>query len=376
MEKKEKFSLKDTLFNKEKVSYLAGLISGADPSFKTQKFIKEVTNKFPELELKARIEWMRICLKKNLPQDYKTAVNTLIEALPSECDPTKTDDDFGDFILSPLSDFIAAYGCNKENLDFSLNALEEMTKRFSAEDSIRYFINAFPEKTLKKMAEWSKNKNYHVRRLASEGSRPSLPWSQKVNLDHTEVTEKILNNLFHDHARYVVRSVANHVNDISKKNPKLVIQTLKKWRKSKKQKTEEMDYLTRHSLRTLIKKGNPEALSLLGYKAKAKISISKFKILTKTVSIGNALEFSFNITALEDENLMIDYILYFQTKNGKLSAKVFKIKKASLKKDAAQTITKKHPLKIMSTKKLYPGLHKVALQINGKIYAEGEFTLK
>jgi 3-methyladenine DNA glycosylase AlkC len=373
---KEKFSLKDHLFNPERVEYLSSLIATAYPDFKKKEFQEAVLEKFPELELKERIVWIRECLKRFLPKEYSDAVNILIKSLPKECDPTKTDDDFGEFILAPLSDFVAIYGCTKEYLDFSLNTLEEMTKRFSVEDSIRYFLNAFPKKTLTKIGEWSQSKNYHVRRLASEGTRPRLPWSQKVHLDSNAVIKTILDNLYHDPTRYVVRSVANHLNDISKENPELVVETLERWSASNNQTEQEMKYLSSHSLRTLVKKGNSDALEHLGYRSSAHINIQKFEIETPSVTIGSAVEFSFNLTSVEKENLMIDYIIHFQASKGSPRPKVFKIKKASLEKGDSLRIQKRHPLRVMSTKKLYPGIHKITIQINGKVYEGGEFLLK
>ena len=155
------------------------------------------------------------CLKKYLPADYAEAVNILLKALPEPLNENRTDDDFGDFIYAPYSDFVAHYGCIEANLAFSLAALKEMTKRFSAEDAIRYFINAFPKETLKTLYAWTSDSNYHVRRLCSEGTRPKLPWSQKINIPPEDALP-ILHALFADKTRYVTRSVANHLNDIAK----------------------------------------------------------------------------------------------------------------------------------------------------------------
>lgn len=373
--KKEKILLKDLLFSTEKIEAIASLIKEAYPAFQNLEFTTVVTERFPELELKERMVWTREGFKRFLPNDYKVATDILLDALPPICDPRKTDNDFGEFTLMTFCDFVAAYGCSLEDLDYSLNALEEITKRCSSEDSIRFFINAFPQKSLSKMEEWSKSENYHVRRLASEGSRPKLPWSQKINLSSEEVIKRVLTNLYMDPTRYVVRSVANHMNDISKDDPELVIRTLKNWKESKKQNSKEMDWLISHALRTLVKKGNPGALELLGYPSSPKIEVSQFKIQTPSVKTGSALEYSFQIESHETQNLMIDYKIHFKDKKGNLRPKVFKIKKTQVKRGEKLLITKKHPLKIMTTKKLYPGIHKVELQINGQGFEGGEFRL-
>ena len=362
----ERFSLKDYLFNKKKVVYLATLITNVYPQFEEGKFITQVIKKFPELELKERIVWIREQLRIFLPDEYPNAINILIAALPDELDPCKADDDFGDFIFAPLSDFVATYGCTKEYLKISLTALEEMTKRFSCEDSIRYFLNEYEKETLQIMIKWSKHKNYHVRRLASEGSRPLLPWSQRVDLDNNEVIENILNNLYYDTTRYVVRSVANHLNDISKADGGLVLKTLSIWEKSKKQNVEEMEYLKRHALRTLIKKGDKNAMEFLGYIQEHGIKISDFKSESKKISLGEPLYFSLNIKAEKDVRVLVDYIIEFASKNGKNRRKVFRLKDIYLKAGEKKHLKKKHPLRAdMTTFKIYPGRHTIILQING-----------
>jgi 3-methyladenine DNA glycosylase AlkC len=270
---------------------------------------------------------------------------------------------------------VAKNGCTKEYLKFSLHALYEITQRFSTEDAIRYFINASPKETLKELLRLTKDKHYHVRRLCSEGTRPKLPWSQKINIP-VSASICILDNLFYDKTRFVTRSVANHINDISKINPDLALSTLEKWKKSGKQKSKEMDYIIRHALRTLIKQGNPKAIQMLGFSDSPQISVSKF-IVSKKVKMNTVLEFSFSIVAKEATDVLIDYIIYFQNKIGKLSnKKVFKLTKISLTKNKSINVSKRHMLRQeMTTRKLYPGLHKVELQINGKVYAKASFVL-
>lgn len=375
-----KFSLKDQLFNPKKVEYIAKLIKNNYSDFDDVNFYKDIINKLPLLELKERIFCIRKNLKKYLPKDYKKSVKILLNSLPEPLNPNNTDNDFGDFIFAPFSDFIAVYGNNEKILDFSLDALERITKNFSAEDSIRFFLDEFPKKTLEQVKKWSLSENYHVRRLATEGTRPSLPWSKKINLDHEWVINNILENLFYDKTRYVVRSVANHLNDISKINPNLVIQTLLKWKDSGKQNIKkDLDYLISHSLRTLIKQGDTEALNFLGYSPNPDISLVNIKIDTPEVEIGNKISFYFNILANKNEKLMIDYIIYFVQKNKnskKLLPKTFKIKKFFLLEGDKIFIEKHHLLINRTTKRLYSGVHKIDIQVNGKIFKVGSFILK
>ena len=372
---KEKFSLKDELFNPKKVNLIACEIEQVYSSFPKELFEKEVVEKFPKLELKERIDHIRDTLTKHLPDDFKKATTILLKALPPELDNEKQDDDFGDFIYAPYAEFVALHGCTKEHIDFSLDALCQITKRFSVEFAIRFFINNFPKETLKSLKVCSLSDNYHQRRLASEGIRPKLPWGKKVDIDY-RVGLELLENLYFDKTRFVTRSVANHLNDISKLDASLVLETLKRWEKSSKQDKKEMDFIISHSLRTLVKNGDKDTMIFLGFPIEPAIKVKNFKLLKEEVLMGESLEFDFEIKADKDVGLIVDYILHFCTKSNALSAKVHKIKKLHMKIGETKKIKKSHHFKKnMSTRKLYVGLHKVELQINGKIYESVEFQL-
>ena len=371
----EKYLLKDVLFNPLKVKKIAVEIKSVYPDFKDKMFEEEVCHKFPELELKARIYHIRDMLGKYLPQEFESAVNILLRSLPQALDPTKSDDDFGDFIYASYSEFVTHYGCQEKYLVFSLEALRGITKRFSVEFAIRDFINLYPDATLAMLASCAVSDNYHERRLASEGLRPKLPWAKKLTLDYREPLTH-LDQLFDDHTRYVTRSVANHLNDIAKIDLSLVITTLKRWKASGKQEAKEMDFIISHALRTLVKQGNEEALAFLGYMKEPAMEVKEFIVHSKSVNVGDALAFSFTLEAREDTQLIVDYIIHFRTKAGTLSPKVHKLKKISLKKGSSVTIEKKHPFKAdMSTRTWYEGEHKVELQINGGVYEESIFIL-
>lgn len=372
----EKFSLKDALFNPLKIQKISTEIQAVYNGFDQEAFEDDILSRFPELELKERIYHIRDMLTKYLPREFEVAVGILLEALPEPLDSTKRDDDFGDFIYAPYAAFVTLHGCSDEHLEFSLLSLRELTKRFSVEFAIRDFINTFPQETLASLEACSLSENYHERRLVSEGLRPKLPWAKKLTLDYREPLLH-LENLFDDNTRYVTRSVANHLNDISKIDAHLVVKTLKRWQRSQKQNPKEMEYIINHSLRTLLKEGNEEALALLGYEKEAKIKVNNFVLHDTQVNIGEALIFDIILEAKEDTKLMIDYILHFRTKAGTFSPKVHKIKRITLKKDTSVTVQKKHLFKSnMSTRKLYEGEHKIEIQINGLIYKENTFTLK
>lgn len=371
----EKFLLKDFLFNRSKVEHIANELYRVHSLFKRDEFVRDAVSKFPELELKARISWIAECLKTYLPDDYRRAVSIILKALPSPNNSALTDDDFGDFIYASYAEFVAKNGCTKEYLQLSLDALHEVTQRFSAEFAIRYFLNAFPKETLIKLSSWVNDSHYHVRRLCSEGTRPKLPWAQKITIPITAPIP-ILDKLFSDKTRFVTRSVANHVNDISKIDPDLAVDTLTRWQKSGKQQPEEMNYIVRHALRTLVKQGSPKAMNMLGFSHAQSVDVLQFD-LPKQVRMNTALEFSVMVQSEEATDVIINYILYFQNKIGKLnSKKVFKLKEHSLAKDKPVVFTKKHMFREnMTTRQLFRGHHEIEIQINGKSYSRKSFQL-
>ncbi|NND04132.1 MAG: DNA alkylation repair protein [Acidimicrobiia bacterium] len=370
------FSLKDELFNPETVGRLAGWLHDAWQQLDVAAFERDVLAEFPELELKARIAHIADVMAIHLRADYEQALDIITAALPELLDPTRTDDDFGDFIIAPLSHFVAQHGATDEHLDRSLTALREITKRFSAEDAIRTFINAFPEPTLDFLHDCAADDNYHVRRWASEGTRPKLPWSGRVNIDHTQPLP-ILDALHSDPTRFVTRSVANHLNDIAKIDPDLVVDTLAKWKKAGAQDPKEMAFIIEHATRTLVKQGSEDALKLMGYGEKPAIAITDLQTSTPTVKVGTAFEFGFSLTAKKAQKLMVDYVMDFAGDDGKPGGrKVFKLKRLDVEPGDTVNVKKRHPMKLMTTRRLYEGTHTITLQVNGKAFDSLSFELR
>lgn len=364
---KAKVLLKEELFNKNTVSKMSRAIKNIYTSLDEESFIDDIIFPFDSMELKERIYWISEMLRKYLPDSFKESVSILLESL-------KGIEEEGIFVFSAYSDFVSKYGCSKEYLDLSLEMLGEFTKMFSSEFAIRSFINQFPDTTINKMIEWSLSDNVHQRRLSSEGLRPKLPWAKGISFD---IEQGIipLENLFYDNERYVTRSVANHLNDISKINPMLVLSLLSKWKESKRLDNKEMDYIIAHSLRTLIKKGHKETLEFLGYSYSPKIEFSNFSIKDTNIKIGDSIEFSFEITAKGKEHLVIDYIVDYPMLNKRKSSKVFKIKKVLLHEGNNVKIIKKHAFRVMTTKKLYSGEYSLVIQINVKKFGTQKFNL-
>lgn len=366
----ESFSLKDQLFNAEKTRYLAGLFTGADPSFDAEAFEGQVMSRLLGLELKERMAWIAECLQQAVPGDLPDIAPTLLRALPPPLDPTKTDDDFGDFIFAPLGDWVVNIGLGHPEL--ALDVLEELTQRFSMEWAIRPFLNQHPDQVLARMELWCGHDSYHVRRLVSEGTRPRLPWGQAVGLNMADPLP-LLDRLHGDHTRYVTRSVANHLNDISKKDPELVLDRLQVWASARQQGQDELLWMISHTLRGLVKSGHPGAMKMLGYDPDANVTADVQ--VNGDARIGEALEFEVTLNGTADQPILVDYIIHFQRPGGKTSTKVHKLKQAVLR-DGALKLSKKHKLKGNATTfKLVPGAHRLEIQVNGKVRAGVDFDL-
>ncbi len=369
------FSLKDQLFNRSRVEFLANCFSSADPNFRANHFVRDVMQELEQLELKARIVHIAKVLERHLAADYRKAAKQIIAALPPPLDPTRCDNDFGDFIFAPLGMFVVHCGQSPKHLALSLKTIKAITQRFSMEDAIRYFINRYPTETLAELSTWSTDTNYHVRRLVSEGTRPLLPWSGRISLDVTTPLP-LLDTLHADPTRYVTRSVANHLNDIAKVQPQLVVETLERWKSEGRQTAQELSWMTKHALRTLVKQGDKRALTLLGFASKPKVKVADFRLESAQLRFGDALEFCFTIASQRDENLVIDFVIDFVKANGKLAPKVHKLKHVQLKRGEVVSIRKRHTLRANATTyTLYPGTHHLTLQINGQLFDKLTFEL-
>ncbi len=319
--------------------------------------------------------WIAEVLEDHLPNDFKEAAIKIVRSLPPPLDESQTDDDFGDFIFAPLGEYVVRHGLHREHLDLSLRTLKELTKRFSMEDATRAFLRKFPKETVSQLTRWAQDANYHVRRLVSESTRPLLPWSGRIDLP-VQVAIPLLDTLHADRTRYVTRSVANHLNDIAKTSPELVVETLQRWHDQSQQDPAELNWITRHALRTLIKRGHAQSLKLLGFNPTPKLTISEIRLTKTTLRPGETLEFSLDVVALRNESLVVDYAIDFVKAGGKRSVKVSRRPRSVCLKGEAKTINKKHKLHAQATTyQLYAGEHTLTIQINGQPVGTQRFTI-
>ena len=369
----EKFSLKDHLFNVETVGRLAAEFAAGLPDFDAERFTTEALGGFPERELMARIEWMADCLEGQLADDFPTMADQLETALPERLDPSKADDDFGHFIHCVHGILTARHGV-EDHRPRAMGVLYNATQRFSMEFYIRHFLNRWPEETLADLRDWANDDNYHVRRLVSEGTRPRLPWAQNVGLEPAQ-TLPLLDVLHGDRARFVTRSVANHLNDLSKVAPDAVLARLAQWEAEGRQSAKELDWMKRHALRTLIKQGHAGAMAALGYAADVPVTV-QIALADDTVPIGGALAFEVTVSSDVAVPVLVDYRIGFARPSGKVAEKVFKLKVGQVKAGVPLLLKKSHKFKAgASTFSLHAGAHSLTVQVNGRDVAHAAFDL-
>lgn len=341
-----------------------------DSKFQDQKFLLLVKN-LAKLELKARVILIASALQECFGSKYPHALQKLLQMSKSGR--------LKQFELWPVSEFIRKYG--QDHFDLSFQAMQELTSRFTSEFAVRPYILLDPERSLKQMETLADHSNVHIRRWASEGTRPYLPWGEKLEIciRNPKPNLKILEKLRFDPELYVRKSVANHLNDISRNHPALVIQTLKNWKKDVPPDfTKEFKFIVSRALRTLIKNRDPKALQMMGVSPQKDVLIfSKFKILQPKVKFGSALEFQFEIShrSAAQAQVIIDYAIHFQKANHKLSSKVFKLKNITLKKNETLIVKKKHSIKKITTRRYYPGLHRLEIFANGHSVGIKDFYL-
>ncbi|MEQ9289534.1 MAG: DNA alkylation repair protein [Cyclobacteriaceae bacterium] len=351
-------------FNPEFVSGLASGIKEVHAPFDAIGFQQAVLDdQWEQRELKERMRHITVCLGAFLPHEYPEAVGILM----------KMAHELSDFPAMVLSDFVEIYGL--DHLDLSLDALELFTQSASAEFAIRPFIVKYEKETMGRMLDWSKHENHHLRRLASEGCRPRLPWAMALGIykKNPALILPILENLKDDPSEYVRKSVANNLNDISKDNPETALKLGQAWYG----KSERTNWIVKHGLRTLLKNGNDTALKIFGFKEKVNAAVSGLSLSDEQVQMGNTLHFSFDISNLDRSSslLKVGFVVGYMKANGKVSEKIFHITEKEFGAGQRVNFHKKLSFKDLTTRKHYPGGHYLSIIINGVPMARGEFEL-
>ncbi|HEY4247590.1 MAG TPA: DNA alkylation repair protein [Lacunisphaera sp.] len=352
------------MFNAAQFRRIADLLADAHPSFDRKRFLALATDGLDELSLIQRVRRATEASHAALPKDFLQAVALLKHIAPQIQ---------SGFVGIFLPDFIGQHG--HQHFDASMDALKFLTPFSSAEFAIREFLQRDFARTLAVMERWSLDENEHVRRLASEGSRPRLPWSFRLDavIRDPSLTRPILENLKADPSLYVRKSVANHLNDISKDHPELMLDWLNRW----DLENPSSAWIARHASRSLIKAGHPRSFRLFGFTAKPAVKISGFAVTPTKLKLSGVLTFSFALKSLaaKPQKLAIDYIVHYRKKSGHLAPKVFKLKETTLAAGASIALTKRQRITNFTTRVHHAGRHEVEIMINGRIVAKKGFEL-
>ncbi len=368
------------LFSRKVIDHMGEHFLRVDKKFPRKRFVMLASDGLEQLELKQRSEQIMQAMIICLPDDFAEAGRIMMEALaPENYIRIKQEsicaEGISGWAIMPMTHYVGLQG--QQHFEPAMELMKEMTKRFTSEFGIRFLIIAETKRSLVLFKKWVKDPNEHVRRLVSEGTRPRLPWAMQLTdfVADPAPCLPLLEALKDDESEYVRRSVANHLNDIAKDHPDLVAAIAQQWLKG--EVSNDRQRLVRHACRSLIKQGHRPTLKALGYK-NAKVSVDRLLVTKPVVKLGDYLEFELSLasTLKKDQPLIIDYAIHHQKANGKLTAKVFKWKKLILAGEDSFIANRRHSMRVISTRKYYPGLHRLEILVNGQSVALSDFELK
>lgn len=346
-------------------------VRSAYPLFDTERFIADaMAEPWETLELKARMRRITITLGECLPEDYEEALGVL-DAIYKDCTGFP-------YLIFP--DFVEVYGQAPEHWELSMGALERYTTTSSAEFAVRPFLLRDPQRMMARMLVWTGHDSEHVRRLASEGCRPRLPWGQALPMFKRDATPvlPVLERLKADSSLYVRKSVANNLNDIAKDHPALVVEIAARW----KGRNPDTDWIVRHACRSLIRKADPEVMALFGYaesEASAPLVIgASLTVHPAALSIGDHCEMNYELRVREGEaaRVRLEYGIDFVKASGKTSRKLFLLSDKTVDGGSRLAGTRTHRWADLTTRRHYPGEHRIALLVNGREVADTTLLLE
>lgn len=354
-------------------SFFEGFIATAKqvlPAFNEQQFLNVIFDQeWEKRELKQRMRHIATALNDQLPGHYNEQVGHILKI--TEALQHQGINGGLEYIFFP--DFIEQYGL--QDLKCSLKAMETLTQFISCEFAIRPFLLKYPNEVMAQMLKWSKHPHHHVRRFSSEGCRPRLPWAMAIpglKINPSPVIP-ILENLKNDSSVFVRKSVANNLNDIAKDNPMVVVQLVKKWKGYSK----ETDWIIKHGCRSLLKKAHPDVYKIFELPDTASCEISGLKLASKKLKIGERLGFSFELKSIHQKKckLRIEYAVHYVKANGKQNRKIFQLTEKYFEPGTYYSFEKEQRFQDFTTRKHYPGKHRIGIIVNGIEMASKEFQL-
>lgn len=372
------------MLNADAVNDLADGLKRVEILTRRQAFVDDVISGLSRHELKGRVTLIANAIAKHSRLEFVDTVARFPQMLApvnaEEWNSTTTSHDQGlsGFIVWPLTEYVSSYGLDE--IEASLAALKELTRRFTSEFAIRSFLIHHRDRTMKYLVRWAKDDCEHVRRLVSEGTRPRLPWGVQLVefVKNPSLTEPLLNALWDDSSEYVRRSVANHVNDIAKDHPDVALKLVERWRNENRRLDEKaFRSLAHRALRTLVKAGHRRSLGLLGFQYSSQIHLIRFRLKSEKVRLGGVLEATLTIRNLAKRpmKVMLDYAIHHVRKSGRVQAKVFKFRVFELKANETRSFELKHPFERITTRRYYSGVHRIEVLSNGKCLKSSSFRL-
>lgn len=353
---------------------IGAMIAAVHPRFPATAFIADALQGYADLELMARARQIATALHQHLPTDYRRAIAILMDSLGPKSDRA-IETGMGSFLYLPHVFFVAGHGLG--HFEESMRAQYVLTQRFTAEFSIRAYLVQHRDATLARLAEWAGDPDMHVRRLVSEGTRPRLPWAprlQEFQRDPTPVL-RLLEKLKDDPEPYVRRSVANNLNDIGKDHPAQLVATARRWLRGA---SPERRWIVGHALRSALKRADPAALAVLGFGDRADVRIGAVAITPARPKIGATITIGFELRnpGRQPRRVLADLRVHFVKANGGTGVKVFKLKALTLEPGGRVILKKKIGLNQMTTRRHYPGRHRLEALLNGSAQEIGSFDLR
>ncbi|WP_241299802.1 DNA alkylation repair protein [Burkholderia stabilis] len=346
---------------------LSDVLHSIEPAFDRAAFIATALDGLDGLTLMERVRRASAAIDSGaraLAGGYDAVLALLQEAAPR----------FGRGFVSFIApDYVGQYG--RHAFDRSMDALKYFTPFGTSEFAVREFLRIDRARALATMETWTHDPDDAVRRLASEGSRPRLPWSFRLREIEADpaLAARILDTLRADPSAYVRRSVANHLNDVAKTHPAWVLDRAERWGGD----DPHTRWIVRHALRTLVKQGDRRALAILGAESAPRLEAGTLDVTPVRVVLGESitLECELQSTAATAQRLVVDYRIAYVKQNGDASPKVFKLKGLTLEPGQRVTLRHSRPIRDFTTRRHYAGRHEVELIVNGQVVARSFFDL-
>ena len=354
---------------------IAAMLQPLLPTFAGDDYAAAVDARVAPLELKARVQVLSEELHARLPDDYLTAVQLLTASLGEEL--REGQGMFNEsWYLMPVAHYIETYGL--AHPEQSLDAIEQITRRHTGEYAIRPYLRDWHELTMQRVTAWAQSPSHNVRRLASEGIRPRLPWATRYEpfIQNPEPVIRILDLLNNDPSPYVRTSVANNLNDISKDHPALALDTATRW--LAECDSDATHWIIHKGLRSLIKAGHPEALALIGAAPDPAIRVSAIRLDNDRPRIGGHMTITATISnhSRQTRDILVDYHIHYRHADGSLHPAAYKMGRLRFGAGESATIQKRHPFRLIKTRRYHPGQHGLTIQANGNRSDLQPFDLK